>query len=61
MLDKIKKFFKEVIKEGKKVDWPRKKEVINYTLIVIGISLSVALLLGLFDFIFIRILKQFIL
>lgn len=61
MLEKIKKFIKEVIKEGKKVDWPRKKEVINYTLIVIGISLGVSLLLGLFDFIFIRILKQFIL
>ena len=58
--EKIKNFFKEVITEGKKVDWPRKKQTLNYTLITIGISLAVALFLGILDFIFLQILTKFI-
>jgi len=53
---KIKTFFKEVFTEGKKVDWPQRKETFNHTLIVIGISLGVALFLGILDFIFLKIL-----
>ncbi len=56
---KIKTFFKEVFTEGKKVDWPQRKETFNHTLIVIGISLGVALFLGILDFIFLKILGEF--
>lgn len=38
--------------EMKKVTWPTKKEVKNYTFLVIGISIAVALFLGLWDLIF---------
>lgn len=55
----IKTFFKEVITEGKKVDWPRRKQTVNYTIIIIVISLVVALILGLFDFIFLKLLSIF--
>jgi preprotein translocase subunit SecE len=54
---KIKTFFEEVITESKKVDWPRRKENLNYTLIVLGISFGVALFLGVLDFIFTKILE----
>lgn len=60
LFEKIKTFFKEVLVEGKKVDWPRRKEALNYTLIVIGITLGVALFLGILDFIFVKILEGFI-
>jgi len=60
IIEKIKIFFEEVIVEGKKVNWPRKKETANYTLIVIGISAAVAAFLGILDFIFLKILSKFI-
>ena len=49
---KITEYLKGSIEEMKKVTWPTKKEAKNYTLLVIGISLGVAVFLGLLDFIF---------
>ena len=43
--------------ELKKVAWLSKDEVKNHTLVVIGISLSVAVILGFFDFSFVEPLK----
>lgn len=60
LFEKIKTFFKEVLVEGKKVDWPRKRQTLDYTLIVIGITFGVALFLGILDFIFVKILGKFI-
>ncbi len=60
LFKKIKTFFKEVLVEGKKVDWPRKKQTLDYTLVVIGITFGVALFLGILDFIFVKILGKFI-
>ena len=59
-IDRIKTFFEEVIVEAKKVDWPRKKEAFNYTLVVLGISFGVAAILGILDYIFLRILEHFV-
>ena len=59
--NKIVQFLKEAKVELQKVNWPTKQQTINYTLIVIGISLAVALFLGGLDFIFEFILKTFIL
>ena len=56
---KIKSFFNEVIIEGKKVNWPRREEALNHTLIVIGISVGVAIFLGIMDFLFLKILTRF--
>ena len=51
-MNKLSNYIKESIAEMKKVTWPTKKETRNYTLLVIGISIGVALFLGLLDFIF---------
>ena len=44
--------FREVRSEMKKVVWPSREETQRLTLVVIGISLSIGLLLGGFDFLF---------
>lgn len=51
-MNKITSYIKESIAEMKKVTWPSKKETRNYTILVIGISIGVALFLGLLDYIF---------
>ncbi len=60
VLNKIIEFLKEVKKEIKKINWPTKQETLNYTLIVIGVSLGVAFYLGMLDFIFSYLMKEFI-
>ncbi len=54
-------FLKEVKLEVKKVNWPTRKQTVNYTLIVLGISVVVAIFLGGLDFLFTLILEKFIL
>ena len=61
ILERIKKFFKEVRQEMKKVTWPTRQETVKYTLIVIGLSLVVAAFLGGLDFIFTWALEKFVL
>lgn len=51
-MSKLIKYIKDSIEEMKKVTWPTKKETKNYTLLVIGISLAIALFLGALDFVF---------
>jgi preprotein translocase subunit SecE len=51
-MNKITNYFQESLAEMKKVTWPTKKETYNYTLLVIGISIGVALFLGILDYIF---------
>jgi len=60
MFNKITTFLKEVRLEMKKVNWPTRQETIKYTLLVIGVSLSVAIFLGGIDFIFTAILNKFL-
>jgi preprotein translocase subunit SecE len=57
---KIADYIKNSIVEMKKVTWPTKKETYNYTLLVIGISVAVAIFLGALDFIFALLLEFFI-
>jgi len=59
-MDKISTFFKEVRVELAKVSWPTKNQTIVYTMVVIGISLFMALLLGLLDFIYKLIIDKFL-
>ncbi len=56
-MNKLIDYLKASIEEMKKVTWPTKKETYNYTLLVVGISLSVALFLGALDFIFTWVLQ----
>jgi len=53
-------YIKEAKIELKKDIWPSKDEVTKHTLIVIGVSLGVALFLGIFDYAFFIILEKVI-
>ncbi|MFA6227887.1 MAG: preprotein translocase subunit SecE [Patescibacteria group bacterium] len=44
------KYLKDSYAEMKNVTWPTRKEIKQHTILVIGISLAVALFLGLVDF-----------
>ena len=60
MSNKITTFLREAKEELLKVNWPSRQQTINYTLIVIGISIAVAIFLGGLDYVFSFILKTFI-
>jgi preprotein translocase subunit SecE len=59
-MNNIVTFLREAKAELLKVNWPSKPQIINYTLLVIGISIAVSLFLGGWDYIFEGILKRFI-
>ena len=52
MFSAIKNYFVGSYHEMKKVTWPTKKQTINYSALVIGLSVGMALFLGLLDYIF---------
>jgi len=60
-MDKIIQFLKEVKVELAKVSWPTRNQTVLYTLVVIGISLFMAVFLGLLDFGFKTIIDKFLL
>ena len=51
-MNKLTEYLKGAIEEMKKVTWPTKKETQNYTMMVIGISIGMAIFLGVLDFAF---------
>jgi preprotein translocase subunit SecE len=51
-MNKLTAYIKGAMEEMKKVTWPTKKETRNYTYLVIGLSLALALFLALVDYIF---------
>lgn len=53
-------YIKEVRGEIKHVSWPARAQIIAYTLVVIAISLSVAIYLGILDYAFSSVLKRII-
>lgn len=50
-------YLKEVKGEVKNIKWPTKKQVINYTIVVIVLSLILAAYVGALDAFFARILS----
>jgi preprotein translocase subunit SecE len=60
-MNKLINYIKETRAELKHVNWPTKKQTINFTIIVISVSLGIALFLGFFDIVLSYILRQFIL
>lgn len=56
MLKKATTFLKEVKAELLKVRWPTKEETIKMTLIVIGASIGVGILIAILDLIFTKLL-----
>ena len=59
-MNKALQFFIEAKAEMLKVNWPTKKQTVNYTLLVIAVSLVVAGFLGGLDSIFGYILRTYI-
>ncbi len=60
MFTKLKSYFQESYKEFQRVNWPTRKETIRLTLIVIGISIGVAIFLGILDMAFTYLLETFL-
>jgi preprotein translocase subunit SecE len=50
-------YIRETQAELKHVSWPTRKQALAFTFLVIGLSIAVALYLGLFDFIFTYLLE----
>ena len=48
----VTRYFRETWAELKKVRWPTRQEAQNLTLIVLGVTVGMALILGLLDFFF---------
>ena len=61
MFNKLTNYIKETKIEMKGVKWPTRKQAVNYTLLVIGFSIGVAIFLGAFDMLFAYLLGKFVL
>ncbi|MCX6702550.1 MAG: preprotein translocase subunit SecE [Candidatus Wolfebacteria bacterium] len=61
MINRLKAYILESRQEFRRVNWPTRQETIRLTMIVIGISLGVAVFLGILDFFFSYLLKTFVL
>ena len=53
-------YFREARDELRKVVWPTRRETVNHTLIVIGVSVAVGVFLGLLDYLFQQVLQRII-
>jgi len=59
-MSKITEYLKETKTELKHVIWPSRSQTFYYTLVVIVLSVLVAYYLGIFDFLFSKILQKII-
>ena len=57
-MSKVTEYFKETKSELKHVVWPSRLQTIMYTVAVVVLSVLVAYLLGVFDFLFSRGLEK---
>ncbi len=60
-MQKIAEYFLEAKAEALKISWPSREQVVRYTLIVLGVSAFVAILLGTLDAVFGMIFRKFVL
>lgn len=60
MFAKIKNYLVEARHELRNVQWPTRADATKLTLVVIGMSLGLALFLGVFDTFFAYLLKVFV-
>ncbi|NLY72517.1 MAG: preprotein translocase subunit SecE [Tissierellia bacterium] len=59
-MERAKTYFKGVRSEMRKVSWPSKKEMKNYTAVVVAMTAILAAIMGLADLIFQQIFLRFI-
>jgi len=55
-VERIVKYFREARAELRKVHWPNRKELVAYTVVVLGITVLVAAFVGVFDVLIFRLL-----
>ena len=55
IFQRIKRWFKETAGELRKVSWPSREEALSLTRIVLIVTVIMAAVLGVFDFIFARL------
>jgi len=60
MLNRIKNYLSEARHELRNVQWPTRADATKLTFVVIGVSLGLALFLGVFDAFFEYLLKIFV-
>ncbi len=53
-------YFKDVRAEMRHVSWPTRQQAIIYTGVVIGVSIAIAVYLGLWDYIFAAVIKKIV-
>ncbi len=58
--NRIVQYFKETRAELRKVTWPTRQEALNLTGIVLAVTIFMAALLGLLDFLFAKLFALFI-
>ena len=61
MWTKIKTYLEEARHELRNVQWPTRQDAVKLTAIVTGVSLGLAVFLGVFDTLFSYLLKVFVL
>ncbi|OGI21429.1 MAG: preprotein translocase subunit SecE [Candidatus Moranbacteria bacterium RIFCSPHIGHO2_01_FULL_55_24] len=60
-MNKIVEFLTEAKAELLRVNWPKRQEIVRYTMLVIIISLVVAIFLGSLDYLFSYLVENFLL
>jgi len=60
-MSQITNYLKDTAAELKRVSWPTNKQNVIYTVLVVGISIVVAIYIGVFDFLFSKALNWLIL
>lgn len=52
MIGKLREYLIGAVAEMKKVTWPSRKQTVNYSLVVVAMSLGVAVFFGILDYAF---------
>lgn len=60
MFSKLKSYIQDSYREFHRVNWPTRKETTRLVLIVIGLSIGVAIFLGVLDMTFVYLLEKFL-
>jgi preprotein translocase subunit SecE len=60
MFARLKSYIQDSYREFHRVNWPTKKETVRLVLVVIGLSLGVAVFLGVLDMVFVYLLEKFV-
>jgi len=61
MFNNLANYIKGVRVEIKHVNWPTRKQSVNFTLLIVSVTVIVAAFLGVFDILFAYLLKVFVL